>query len=406
MVDVVRQAFLVAASISALALTGCAWSTRATAPTSEAAGDPAIVPAGPLPSSPPPASSGWAPAQPQAQRMPAFLSDEGSRIRSEGTQAIALGDLDGDGDIDLVVADFSASCVLWSNDGIGHFAESGRIGRETAHGIALGDLDGDGDLDAFVAHNGHSNQVWLNDGSGRFADTGQVLAGPTNAAVAVALGDIDGDGDLDALTSHYRAPLRLWVNDGGGTFEERAAGPGRDANCACLGDLDLDGDLDALVSLSDAADIVWLNDGKGGFTDSGQSLGSERGWGRAALGDVDGDGDPDALIANSPGGNRLWLNQGGAQGGIAATFSDSGQSLGLGRTAALCDLDCDGDLDAVTGEGLWLNDGRGLFVDSGALFIINACTGVWPGDIDGDGDMDLVVGSRQRDNQVWINTTN
>ena len=63
--------------------------------------------------------------------------------------------------------------------------------------VALGDVDGDGDLDAFVANSNQANRVWLNDGSGTFTDSGQSLG--DSSSWAVALGDLDGDGDLDAF---------------------------------------------------------------------------------------------------------------------------------------------------------------------------------------------------------------
>ncbi len=77
---------------------------------------------------------------------------------------------------------------------------------------------------------------------------------------------------------------------------------------------------------------MWLNQGgeggtAGSFTDSGQTLGNHASRG-VSLGDVDGDGDLDAFVANYNQPNRVWLNQGGAQGGTAGSFTDSGQTLG------------------------------------------------------------------------------
>jgi hypothetical protein len=57
--------------------------------------------------------------------------------------------------------------------------------------VALGDVDGDGDLDVFVANNGQANRVWVNDGSGGFSDSGQSLG--SSFSYGVALGDVDGD---------------------------------------------------------------------------------------------------------------------------------------------------------------------------------------------------------------------
>jgi hypothetical protein len=64
---------------------------------------------------------------------------------------------------------------------------------------ALGDVDGDGDLDALVANYEQANRVWLNNGSGTFSDSGQSLG--SSKSVGAALGDVDGDGDLDAFVA-------------------------------------------------------------------------------------------------------------------------------------------------------------------------------------------------------------
>ena len=82
---------------------------------------------------------------------------------------------------------------IWLNDGHGVFTDSGQSLGDSATFIdaALGDLDGDGDLDAFVANN-----VWVNDGSGNFTDSGLILGDSTSSRVA--LDDLDGDGDLVA----------------------------------------------------------------------------------------------------------------------------------------------------------------------------------------------------------------
>lgn len=83
------------------------------------------------------------------------------------------------------------------------FIDSGqRLGAAQSWDVALGDLDGDDDLDAFVANaalGGAKNTVWLNDGQGSFARSEQIL----DYGQGVALGDLDGDGDLDAVTTHW-----------------------------------------------------------------------------------------------------------------------------------------------------------------------------------------------------------
>jgi len=120
-----------------------------------------------------------------------------------GSQDVALGDLDGDGDLDAFVVNSNGHNTVWLNDGRGHFGDSGQmLGYSIGHAIDLGDVDGDGDLDAFVGNNG-ANEVWLNDGGaqggtpGNFTDSGQTLG--NSYARVVSLADLDGDSDLDAF---------------------------------------------------------------------------------------------------------------------------------------------------------------------------------------------------------------
>jgi hypothetical protein len=132
-----------------------------------------------------------------------FFKDTGQNLGSSSSFGVALGDLDGDGDLDAFVANAYQPNKVWLNDGNGAFTDSGQsLGSSESWDVVLGDLDGDGDLDAFVA-NGYdgANKVWLNDGTGTFTDSGQSLG--NSESYGVALGDLDGDGDLDAFVANY-----------------------------------------------------------------------------------------------------------------------------------------------------------------------------------------------------------
>ena len=343
--------------------------------------------------------------------------DSGQSLESHDSRAVALGDVDGDGDVDAFVGnvwdaynEYYQPNKVWLNQGgtqgstPGEFLDSGQaLGSSYSADVALGDVDGDGDLDAFVgnAYN-QVNKVWLNDGAGSFTDSLQSLGG--SRSYAVALGDMDGDGDLDAFVGNYNQPNRVWLNDGWGGFADSGQSLGSFITYGvALGDVDGDGDLDAFVANHDyQANKVWLNDGVGGFADSGQDLGTS--WSRAAaLGDVDGDGDLDAFVTNS-GANKVWRNDG------TGIFSDSGQNLGAAYTVevVLGDVDGDGDLDAFVansgGNKVWRNDGLGGFDDSGQHLGWSRSYAVALGDVDGDGDPDAFVGNaHNQPNRVWIN---
>ncbi|MDC3251991.1 dockerin type I repeat-containing protein, partial [Planctomycetota bacterium] len=350
-------------------------------------------------------------------------------------------DCDENGAIDLceISNDPSLDCdgngVLDSCESV--FVDSGQtLGNSFSEGVALGDLDGDGDLDAWVANIGihQPNRVWINQGGaqggtpGTYADSGQILLGIYRQSQDVALGDLDGDGDLDAYVANDdNDPNRLWINQGGaqggtpGTYATgQALGNSRSEGVA-LGDLDGDGDLDAYVANNNyQANRVWINQGgaQGGtpgiYADSGQALGSSNSIG-AALGDLDGDGHLDAYVANNDyhHSNRVWLNDG------LGNFIDSGQALGnsWSQGVALGDLDGDGDLDAWVANSyshanrVRINDGLGNFTSSSQALGTSWSEDVALGDLDGDGDLDAWVANLysfmhpEPYSRVWINSS-
>jgi hypothetical protein len=279
-------------------------------------------------------------------------SSQSLEIPSGWNMDVVLGDLDGDGDLDGLVVVFEGPGRVLLNDGgaqggtPGAFTDSGQhLRTERSFRAALGDLDGDGDLDAYVARE-HANSVLMNDGQGLFTDSGQALGEAITADVG--LGDLDGDGDLDALAGGWDEPAKVWLNDGTGTFSKHdhdLTSASVHVHGLALGDVDGDGDMDVSFAVASGhPNQVWLNDGTGAFADSGQKLHSALAHG-IAMGDLDGDGDLDAVLANgasSGAPNAVWLNDG------RGSFSGD---LSLGREysadVALGDLDGDGDLDVL-----------------------------------------------------------
>jgi hypothetical protein len=140
--------------------------------------------------------------------IPAFV-DSAQALGGIDSRSVALGDVNGDGDLDIVVANASGEGDrVYINDinddvSVGVFTDSGQsLGTNDSQSIVLGDVDGDADLGMLLANTGVSNQnrVYINDGAGNFTDSGQSLG--VNDSQSVMLGDVDGDADLDAVVGN------------------------------------------------------------------------------------------------------------------------------------------------------------------------------------------------------------
>ena len=386
------------------------------------------APAGDTAVSPPATTLATGPSHPYAPQS-TFIDSGQTLGGSAWSSAVALGDLDADGDLDAVVAtSFGGPSKVYLNQGgaqggtEGVFLDSGQSLSDTALDVELGDLDGDTDLDAFLVRDadGESNAVWLNQGvaTGVFSQTNQIFGDERSSSVA--LGDLDGVGGLDAFVGRFLGePSKVWFNDGSGIFGDSGQTLDDDSLDLALGDLDGDGDLDAF-SANGTNNKVWVNlggeqDGEPGvFIDGGQSMGSVVSW-SVVLGDVDGDGDLDAYAGNDL-SDQLWINQGGAQGGTEGVFFFSAQSLSddTTRDVSLADLDADGDLDAFLAKDeneVWINQGgsqggtEGTLLDSGQSLGLAPSEGLALGDVDGDGDLDAFVANEQDPDRVWLNQT-
>ena len=382
------------------------------------------------------------PAGAQGPVQDFFFVEETSRLPPDTTEPgtsstdVDLVDVDADGDLDLFVAEGTDSAAvranrLLLNDGTGHFIDVSAthlpVGLANSTKADFGDVDGDGDLDAIVGRLG-PEQLLINDGTGHFTDGSGRLPPPLpflqDITADARLADVDGDGDLDILLGNENpfnpsptggAQDRLWINDGAGRFADQTATHlpvANDQTGAILpGDIDGDGDLD-LVVLNRGQDFVLVNDGAGVFANQTAArfpvtADTSRNGG---LADLDGDGDRDLVVANSRNEPiALYRNVGGV-----FVPEDFGAAPGVDETNAgleLVDLDGDGDLDVyVPNAGLFTvghgfgggpdhyyrNTGKAKFTDrTGKHFpaVIDPTTDAAFGDIDGDGDLDLVVGN-------------
>jgi len=187
---------------------------------------------------------------------------------------------------------------IWLNDGTGHFTAGQSLGDSTSGPMGLGDLDSDGDVDVVMMCNSASGSIWLNDGTGTFTDTGQRF-GYTDSYGFPALGDVDGDGDLDAFVTNSVHGSCVWLNDGAGNFSAGNCYPGICTQHVALSDLEGDGDLDAFTTHLALTNTVWLNDGTASFTPIDSLFGT--GVVSVETGDIDSDGDLDVFVGRGYG---------------------------------------------------------------------------------------------------------
>ena len=291
---------------------------------------------------------------------------------------------------------------------------------ETTANANLGDLDGDGDLDLVLAKGRHwplVELVLLNDGKGGFNQRHN-LSDKADRTYTAALADLDGDGDLDLVVGNDAPDEKVvYFNDGKGRFSlagafGEAKWPTRNVTVA---DLNRDGRPDIVVANrggpeNRSANYICMNDGRGRFP-ACRALSSESAT-TIAAGDLNGDGLPDLVVPHRDGGQSyLFINngQGDGKGGFAAKHP-FGPDKSATRAIALADLNGDGRLDIVIGDEA--SGGASLYFNQGDLkfsapqplaektdnpFAIAAA------DMNGDGLTDIVLGNEKTAGALLIN---
>ena len=329
---------------------------------------------------------------------------------------VATGDVDNDGFVDIYRTGLEGG-VLLHNNGNGTFTDvtsTAGVADRGGWGVsaAFVDYDRDGWLDLYVgnyliysvegdkkclsvtgrrdycppnSYRGQPDRLYHNRGRGVFEDvTGKALIGGVyGPALGVSTADFDGDGWLDIYVGNDGEPNQLWMNQRNGTFKDMAPLNGAAVNGAGnseasmgidAGDIDGDGDEDLIITnWMSQMNTLYVNDGHGVFEDRKAASGlgapslAKTGFGTAWL-DYDNDGTLDLLVVNGSVATieaqarakdpfplrmpkQLYRNQGdGRFTDVSAQAGRAFASLDVGRGAAFGDIDNDGDTDVVVGN--------------------------------------------------------
>jgi hypothetical protein len=326
---------------------------------------------------------------------------------SKKTIALPVFDGDGDGDLDYVAANSDSTDIqknnLYSNNGSAVFTPGADFGlSHTAKAMRAGDIDGDGDIDLIGLRTPFTVTTltkYLNDGSGNFAAS-DFFTGGFVTLMNIALTDMDNDGDLDVIgcpVSGYG--LSAFRNDGTGAFTQVASQLPACTHITAA-DFNSDGFTDIATLNFNSSVLVHLNSGTGAFTQSTALVGSYDHSLNTA--DLDGDGDIDIVASLIAFGQVItYLNDGtGTSFALGQTFGTVAEA----RSAGLADLDNDGDVDVLLGGGdigalnagneVWINNGSGIFSQTGTPTEESDCTiAVALADIDADTDLDYIAGN-------------
>jgi len=337
-----------------------------------------------------------------------------------------FGDIDNDGDLDFITIGCtvgSSNCIVagtslvFINNGTSFVQNSTwqrNISKMGATSISLGDIDNDGDLDLVFGAGFHSNtsDIYTNNGTAFISNlTWQIdIIADDAGSNSAALGDIDNDGDLDLIYPDSAAASRVYINNGTTFVRNLIWGQDfirRQKISTGLIDLDNDGDLDLSV-LGQSASDSYINNGTSLVIDSNWDFNSGD-EANAVWGDYDNDGDMDFIIGLSS-ATRFGINNGSqyTNGDSQWDFQNGLTTINWG-SMMLGDYTNNGYLDLVS-FGLSGGDNIDVAENNGSTFVRDAlaesnltggrkASALW-GDIDNDGDLDLVI---PVNNKVYIN---
>lgn len=363
----------------------------------------------------------------QANPEPAFQDADAG--------AIALGDIDNDGDLDFIATGKGGpiKTTLYRNDGVGNFTEvTGTPFVDVFSGsVGFADLNNDGFLDLLITGNTSSpiatTNLYLNNGSGNFTLATGMPFEPSNGG-GLAFGDVNNDNMTDVILTGYSANgdpfTALYLNNGNANFTLATGAsflPLKNSSVEIF-DMDNDNDLDIILAGRDvnenAFTKLYRNDGTGNFTEVSGTAITGCDLGDIDIADADNDGDMDILISGevTPGVNitELYANDGTGTFSLVTGTPFPGTIAGA---SSFADFDNDGDVDvfiagaAASGVkgNAYENLGNNSFILADSLAGAYASSTAI-GDIDGDNDLDLIIAGTSflaptRSTKTFLNVT-
>ena len=323
----------------------------------------------------------------------------------------AWGDLDNDGDLDIVV-NGDSGVKIYRNDGGGIFSDTGfSTGHYSYENVDLGDYNNNGYIDILLSGM-NGTKIYRNNGDWTFTQLSTDFPMGGMSETNALWGDFDNDGYLDVLltgrVSGTGNVTRIYRNDGNGIFTDINAGlPGLDYGRVALVDYNCDGLLDVMLMGRDNTNMtvtfIYKNEGNGVFTDINAGLPGVY-QGSADWGDYNNDGYPDLLLTGAL-TTRIFRNEGNG----AFTDINAGLTGVSAGSAEWGDFNNNGNLDILlTGAvshdvrttKIYRNDGNGVFTDINAAFPgVSYGHATW-GDYDNDGDLDFILTGYDGSNRI------
>ena len=288
--------------------------------------------------------------------IPVITGQQPLSTMEEAALTITLNDLTVNDSDNIFPNDFT----LTVQEGAGYTVAGIVSDAQDTLSVVSGDVDGDGDTDLIVGNDDDTLRMYLNNGTTNPFNgvVGTEISDDTRHTSSVILGDVDGDGDLDIIAGNYGTENRLYLNNGTMDPFGNVSGTDitEDANHTCstaLGDVDGDGDLDMIAGNEGEANRLYLNNGTDEpfknviGTDITPDIHKTL---SVVLSDMDSDGDPDLIAGNEGEANRLYLNNGTDDPFAGVAGVDITSDVHKTHSVVSGDVDGDGDLDMIAGN--------------------------------------------------------